>query len=249
MFFFVCGFAKAQSDDTNQDNRFFKGIRYQLKAGLSVGGAAPIPIPKEIRKINQFNPLLNFNLDANVTKWLGTDEKWGIRTGLRLENKGMKTDARVKNYGMEIIGEKGERVAGNWTGNVNTVMDNSYLSIPVVGVYQLAPRWNISAGMFFSYLIDQAFTGHVYEGYLREGGPTGPKVVFQDGNTASYDFSNHLRKTQFGLQVGGEWQAFTHLSVYTDLTWGVNDIFKKNFETITFNMYPIYLNVGFAYLF
>jgi hypothetical protein len=29
----------------------------------------------------------------------------------------------------------------------------------------------------------------------------------------------------------------------------VNDIFKKDFDTITFSMYPIYLNVGFAYLF
>ncbi|MGP1545355.1 MAG: porin family protein, partial [Prevotella intermedia] len=29
----------------------------------------------------------------------------------------------------------------------------------------------------------------------------------------------------------------------------MNDIFESNFKTITFNMYPIYLNLGFGYKF
>ena len=49
--------------------------------------------------------------------------------------------------------------------------------------------------------------------------------------------------------LGGEWRAFKHLNVYADLTWGLNDIFKKDFDTISFAMYPIYLNVGFGYAF
>ena len=34
-----------------------------------------------------------------------------------------------------------------------------------------------------------------------------------------------------GAQLGGEWKAFKHLNVYADLTWGLNDIFKKDFDT------------------
>jgi hypothetical protein len=34
-----------------------------------------------------------------------------------------------------------------------------------------------------------------------------------------------------------------------DLTWGVNSIFKKNFEVITYKMYPIYGTVNFGYVF
>ena len=48
---------------------------------------------------------------------------------------------------------------------------------------------------------------------------------------------------------GDEWRAFKHLNVYADLTWGLNDIFQKDFDTITFAMYPIYLNGGFGYAF
>ena len=37
--------------------------------------------------------------------------------------------------------------------------------------------------------------------------------------------------------------------VNADVTWGLNNIFQKDFDTITFNMYPIYLNLGFGYAF
>ena len=74
--------------------------------------------------------------------------------------------------------------------------------------------------------------------------------IFHSGdNRASYDFSDNLRKFQWGAQIGTEWKAFKHLIVYADLTWGLNDIFQKDFDTITFGMYPIYLNVGFGYAF
>jgi len=35
----------------------------------------------------------------------------------------------------------------------------------------------------------------------------------------------------------------------TDLAWSLNDIFKEEFKTVSFNMYPIYLNLGFGYAF
>ncbi len=69
------------------------------------------------------------------------------------------------------------------------------------------------------------------------------------GNTATYDFSADLRHFQWGLQAGAEWRAFKHLTVHADLSWGLNDIFKKDFQTIDFSMYPIYMNVGFGYSF
>ena len=68
-------------------------------------------------------------------------------------------------------------------------------------------------------------------------------------NPATYDFSEDLRKFQWGAQLGAEWKAFSHLNVYADLTWGLNSIFKKDFKTITFDMYPIYGTLGFAYAF
>lgn len=225
------------------------GLEYEVKAGFNVGGTSPLPLPQEIRSIDSYNPNLSISIAGEITKWLGVQQKWGIIVGLRLENKSMKTEATVKNYSMEIIGTEGEKVSGAWTGGVRTKVQNSYLTLPVLATYKLAPRWNLKAGPYVSYLIDGEFSGNVYEGYLREGNPTGAKVEFKNGQTASYDFSSDLRRFQWGAQLGAEWKAFKHLNVYADLTWGLNDIFKEDFKTVSFAMYPIYLNLGFGYAF
>lgn len=225
------------------------GLEYSVKAGVSIGGTLPIPFPEEIRSIDSYSPSMAIALEGYARKWLDMNKNWGITVGLRLENKSMKTDATVKNYGMEIIGDGGERLKGNWTGGVNTKVNNSYLTVPVLATYKLTKRWNLMLGPYFSYLIEKDFSGNVYDGYLRENNPTGEKVIFEEGKSASYDFTSDLRNFQWGLQLGGEWRAFKHLNVYADLTWGLNDVFKKDFNTITFAMYPVYLNVGFGYAF
>lgn len=160
----------------------------------------------------------------------------------------METDANVKNYGMEII-EQGNHVAGFWTGDVHTVYKSSFITLPIAVNYRLASRWKIHLGIFASYRMDGNFSGYVTEGYLREGSPIGEKVSFSNGQTASYDFSNHLRHWHWGTLIGGSWQAFKHFNINAELSYGINNIFKKDFKTITFNMYPIYMNIGFGYHF
>ena len=226
-----------------------RGLEYTVKAGINIGGTAPVPLPREIRAIDSYRPTLCVSIEGDIKKWFGESKEWGMMIGLRLENKGMETKATVKNYSMEIIGDGGERMKGFWTGQVKTKVNNSYLTVPVLAAWRVSPRWKLNAGPYVSYRMEGDFTGDVYDGYLRELDPTGNKVVFEDGKSAPYDFSKDLRRFAWGLQLGGEWKAFKHLNVYADLTWGMNDIFKKDFNTITFAMYPIYLNMGFGYAF
>ena len=176
-------------------------------------------------------------------------KKWGVSLGVRLANKNMTTEALVKNYGMEIFNDIGGKVEGLWTGGVKTKVKMSLLTIPILANYKISDRWKLVAGPYLSYMMDGDFSGHVYEGHLRSPDATGSRVNFEGDNIATYDFSSSLRKFQWGLQLGGEWKAYKHLNVYADLTWGLNDIFKKDFTTISFAMYPIYLNIGFGYAF
>ncbi len=110
-------------------------------------------------------------------------------------------------------------------------------------------RTSLTFGPYLAYAYKNEFDGYVYNGYLREGDPTGNKYVFEGDSRASYDFGDELRKFQWGLQAGVTWMAYSHLAVNANLSWGLNDIFVSSFKTVTFNMYPIYLNVGFGYLF
>ena len=175
-------------------NSYLHGWEYNIKAGFNIGGTSPIPLPKEIRKIDSYAPGIAIAIEGNATKWFDEKKKWGLTLGLRLENKNMTTEATVKNYGMKIINTNGGELAGLWTGGVKTKVKNSYLTIPILAAYRIS-------------------------------------------------------KFQWGIQFGGEWKAFKHLTVHADVTWGLNNIFQKDFDTITFNMYPIYLNLGFGYAF
>lgn len=230
-------------------NSYLHGWEYSIKAGFNIGGTAPLPLPKEIRSIDSYAPGIAIAIEGNATKWFDAAKKWGLTLGLRLENKNMNTEATVKNYGMKIINENGGELQGLWTGGVKTKVKNSYLTVPVLVDYRISNRWKLSCGPYVSYMTEGNFSGHVYDGHLRTPDATGSRVNFSGGSIATYDFSDELRKFQWGLQLGGEWKAFKHLTVHADLTWGLNDIFQKDFDTISFAMYPIYLNMGFGYFF
>lgn len=225
------------------------GLEYEVKAGFNIGGTSPIPLPKEIRALTGYSPNINFSIEGDIIKWIDKEKKWGVILGLRLESKGMEAEARTKNYSMEIIGNGGERMKGNWTGMVKTKFNASYFTVPILTAWKANQRTRVHFGPYVSLLTRGDFSGYVFDGYLREGDPTGNKVNFEGDSTAPYDFSDDLRKFQWGLQAGISWRAFKHLNVNADLTWGLNDIFQKDFQTITFAMYPIYLNVGFGYAF
>ena len=134
-----------------------RGLEYEVKAGFSIGGTSPLPLPKEIRSIDSYNPNMAIAIEGNATKWFGSDKKWGMLLGLRLENKSMTTKATVKNYNMEIIGDGGEKVSGVWTGGVKTKVKNSYLTIPILAKYKLTKRWNLTVGPYFSYMLKEIF--------------------------------------------------------------------------------------------
>ncbi|MDD3108188.1 MAG: porin family protein [Alistipes sp.] len=249
----ACGLTtavSAQSDRTQSTIwSYLHGLEYEVKAGLSIGGTAPMPLPREIRSIDSYNPNLSVMFGTEITKWFTDQKRTGFIFGARLETKRMTTQATVKNYGMEIFGDGGERVAGYWTGGVKTKVNNSYLTFPILFVCAPSERWRLKVGPYLSYMFNGDFSGHVYEGYLREGTPIGEKVEFKEGKIAVYDFSQHLRSFQWGLQLGASWRALNHLNVNMDLTWGLNDIFRSEFKTVNFAMYPIYLTVGVGYLF
>lgn len=243
------GFHEVQGARGETENRvFFRSLEYEVNAGTNIGGASPLPLPAEIRKINSYSPELNLQIGATVRKWLGADAKWGAGIGVRFETKGMKTQATVKNYGMEII-DNGKTLKGRWTGKVQTKYHSQQLVVPLTAFYKLSSRVVLNAGPYLSYVFSNDFNGYVFDGYLREGDPTGDKISFSGDSKASYDFGSELRKFQWGMQGGVSVRVYKQLMVNANLEWGCNDIFNSSFKTISFDLYPIYLNLGFGYVF
>lgn len=222
-----------------------KGVHVELRAGVLIGGTSPLPLPREIRGIESYNPTFCTSFEGAVEKDFERSP-WGVKLGVRLETKGMRTRARVKNYHMEMTADDGGYMVGAWTGHVSTKVRNANLTFPILATYDIGTRWTLSAGPYVSWMFDGEFSGSAYDGYLRHVDPTGERV---EVTRASYDFSDDLRHFQWGAQVGAQWRAYKHLAVYADLEWGFNNIFPSDFTSVTFALYPIYANVGFTYIF
>jgi len=171
----ISSFGFAQENENG--NFFTRDMEYQVKANFSIGGSTPLGIPREIRKINHYNPTLVLGLEADATKWVSDNKKWGVRVGIRTEGKGMKTEAVVKNYYTEVIKDNG-KLNGYFTGSVETEVKNTYVTMPVSVVYKVSPRWKLYGGLYASILVDKNFSGYVSDGYLRQDTPIGTKVIF-----------------------------------------------------------------------
>lgn len=221
-------------------------VGIQVRAGYGIGGTSPLPLPASIRRLNSYTlqPNLSFGFDVthNVT------EQVGVLFGLHYENKGMHVDANVKNYHQEII-RGGESLAGQFTGQVTTKVHEWMLTVPIQATYNLNEKIVLRLGPYFSFLTGKEFSGYAHNGYLRQGDPTGPKVILGDtpDSRGNFDFSSSMRDLQWGLDVGADWYIYKRWGVYADISWGLSGIHESSFKTIEQTLYPIYGTLGVTY--
>ena len=227
-------------------SHWYSDVHLTAKVGFNLGGTAPIGLPASIRKLNSYtlqsNPVIGIEAEKTLS------EQWGIMTGLYYENKGMKEDANVKNYHMAIV-RGGQELEGMFTGKNQSEAVQWMLTMPLQATYRFNDKWQIKAGPYLSYVRTRTFKGAAYDGYLRVGDPTGEKVELgtTDGSRGTYDFSDSMRKLQWGMMVGADWHFHHSWGIFVDLSWGFTGIFKGNFDTIEQTMYPVYGTVGVSY--
>lgn len=224
----------------------FGDLRYMVRLGYSLGGTAPVGMPATIRSLDKFTPTNNSLLGLDAYKPL--TDKWGLQAGFHYQNKGMKTDAKVKGYSMEM--RRGdETLSGLFTGNVVTEVDEWMVTMPLQVAYNVSPKLRLKFGPYFSYVLSNNFSGYAYDGYLRVGDPTGDKVELghAEGERGDYDFTEDLRHWQFGLDLGADWFFSNRFGAYAGLSWGLTNIFRKDFHVIEQSLYPIYGSIGLTY--
>lgn len=225
---------------------FTDGMTYDLRFGYAVGGTAPVNMPSSIRSLSKYSLRPNFSLGFDAHKSVAG--KFGIMAGVRVENKGMEIDARVKNYHMEIV-RGGESLAGNFTGHNVTKVRQIMLTVPVTGTFALNEKLMLKFGPYASVLLSKDFSGYACDGYLRVGDPTGPKVELGNtpGTRGTYDFKENMRRMQYGIMAGADLMLHRHWGAYADISWGLTGVHHSNFKTIEQTLYPIYGTIGVIY--
>lgn len=221
-----------------------------VRAGYVVGGTMPLPLPAEIRSINQFSPKGGVSLGIDGYRMFS--KRWGISLGAHFFWEGFHTSADVKNYYVSYDKESdGERETkkGYFTGTNATATEMWGVTFPLLATFRMSPRWNVSAGPYLSWYFSQTFTGEVYEnsegiGYLRENTPVGVKIPVNDEH---YDFSDNMLPLGVGMELCFDWKAMRRMNVFGKVDWGLSNVWRSDFDAITFKMFPIYATIGAAY--
>ena len=223
----------------------FDNLTYYARLGYNLGGTAPVGMPASIRSLEKFTPKANGTIALDAYKPL--NGRWGLIAGFHVESKGMKTDAEVKNYHMELR-QGGETLEGMFTGNVVTDVDMWMVTMPLQATYDLG-KVRLKAGPFLSYLLSSNFSGYAYDGHLRVGDPTGTRVDLgtEKASRGTYDFSDDLRHLQWGMMLGADWNFHKSWGVFADVSWGFTGIFKSSFTVLDQKLYPVYGTVGVSY--
>lgn len=224
-----------------------KKLSLNARAGFSIGAAAPAGIPASIREIESYKPGFQPSLEAGLGYRFSTH--FGFATGLRWEQKGMTTDARVKAY-YTTFNEAGndghESVTGYFTGRVKTRVRNSYLTLPLHLTFHNNSSFAFKAGGFVSLLLDNRFDGGARDGYIRNETPIGER---EDIDAASYDFSENVRKINAGIEIGTDYRINSGLFASANLNYALTPLMEPGFRSIAFGMHNIYLNLGIGYRF
>ena len=218
----------------------------KARLGYAIGGTAPLGIPATIRSIDKFSPTANISMGADAG--LTLKGPWGIAASLYLANKGMDTEVTTKGYHMALRMDDSE-MEGVYTGHVRQQATQWMMTIPVTATCQIAEKWQLRAGPYASLLLSRDFSGYAYDGYLRKDDPTGPKVVMgnTEGEWATYDFSDDMRRMQVGILVGADWLIAGRWGLSADLQWGLTGIHHSSFKTVEQTLYPIYGTIAVTY--
>lgn len=221
-------------------------LQLKARAGYSIGATTPLPLPETIRGIEGYT--LTPSLTAGFDAMLPVSRRWGVMTGLRLENKGMRATVTTKAYYMELT-KGGQQMAGLFTGRVDQKVRQWMLTVPVQAALALGRRVMLKGGPYVSFLLGKEFSGTASDGYLRKDTPTGAKILMgsEEGEWAVYDLTDDMRSVQLGIGVGVDWQVCGGLGFSADLSWGLTGVFPGGYKTVEQTLYPIYGTIGVFY--
>jgi hypothetical protein len=223
----------------------FKHWEFKAFAGYNTGGATPLPLPAEIRKINSWSPGFSAALAFHATRWITPE--WGVTSGLAIDLKGMSIRADVKYMMTSLVVGEGDNTGtftGMFTGKNKTTIRNGYLVLPVLAAYKPHEKWTFRLGGYFASQRDANFEGNASDGYIRNGGAAGDRINIEK---ATFDFSDEVRKIDAGLMASADWFFTKKMAVTGQLSWGLVPIFPSDFNGIPYKMYNVYFMTGIAY--
>ena len=214
--------------------------------GYTIGAFVPTPTPAELRAVDHYAPVGGLRFGADVVYRTGGVVDCSI--GAYFTDRGMDTEVRVSGYRTKVV-QGSQQLAGYFFGRNHTRARLRGLFVPLAVRYPIG-RCTLTGGAYLEWYSLTQFSGTASDGYLRVDRPTGDKVLIGPTNegSASYDFSDQLNDSGFGLHWGGEYALSKRFLLNAQLTWGLTPAFDRSFTAVPTPLHPLGVTLGVNYV-
>lgn len=214
-------------------------FEHKLIGGFNVGATAPLPVPNKFSNFvwePTFTPYLGWEFSLYGNKYIG------FTAGVIFTKKGMKAEADVYQVYTNVIVDD-VNVEGYFTGRNKSLVDNIYISLPMLFTINKI-YYRIDFGASFNYLLMGNFKGEVKDGYIRIGEPIGPRT---EVDVSPYEFNDNIKKLEVCLEGRFERKIYRNLHLSAGVSCSTNTMMKEDFKGLEGKFKNLYANVGLVY--
>ena len=214
--------------------------------GYTLGAFVPTPVPAELRAVDHYAPVGGLRFGADVV--YRTRGVVDFSLGAYFTDRGMDTEVRVSGYRTKVV-QGSQHLSGYFFGTNHTRARLRGLFVPLALRYPLG-RCTLTGGAYLEWYSLTQFSGTASDGYLRVDRPTGDKVLIgaKNDGSASYDFSDQLNDSGFGLHLGGEYALSKRFLLNAQLTWALTPAFDRSFTAVPTPLHPLGVTLGVNYV-
>ena len=220
------------------------------RVGMHVGASTPVPVPQAMEHVYAWYPRLNPMVQLSASRRLLAGSPWAVNVGIAVEKKGMEATTRVKDMKVAIVsdspyaGNPDEEYPGLFTGDNNTEIRLSYLTIPVQAEYNmLKDRLKLRGGLYTSLLLESSFRVIIDGTMVYDD----PKLGTAQMDLRELNFSDKIKGADFGVIIGADYYFARQIGAFADVTFGLIPLTGTHFKAIPYRMYNVFARIGFSY--
>lgn len=217
-------------------------FQWGVGAGLNFGATPPLPIPRAVTQVHAWYP----NLNPAVKIWglYRFSERLPLSLSLGVEAERKSFSATTMLTGLEIALPGGD-MQGNFTGNQNVSIDNTYLTLPI-GI-----NWDLARGRLHLRLEGYAslLTSAKFAVKLDGDGKLNDEPL-AEGEILYFNFGDQIRNYDLGLRLAAKYYFTHHWGVETQMSYGITPATKRDFRSMfPYGLHHLYAQIGLSYRF
>lgn len=134
-----------------------------------------------------------------------------------------------------------------FTGHTETDIELRMISFPLLAFYKFKKGHRILLGAYYSTMLEAKFETEGTDGISSDDKSITDNAIMPGTIDESYSFSENIDSYDFGVLIGYSYSLGQRMYIWTKINAGFKSIFKKEFDSIDYDLYQVRINLGVSF--